>query len=89
MILTLLAVLLFLHRGFFAKAMAERPDNPGDTPYRHSFVTSYHCACTVLRATAAQFVQQPQLLSRVWQIWTFAFSSAVRASSRGGLCIVG
>ncbi|TCD60371.1 hypothetical protein EIP91_010262 [Steccherinum ochraceum] len=73
----LMGFLLFLHRAFFAKAIATHPDNPFNSPYSHSFKTAYHCACVMLRTTKYQYGLYPALMSRVWQIWTFAFTSAV------------
>ena len=71
-------VLLFLHRPFFARAITTNPENPLESPYMHSFVTAYQCAVVIIRITKSQFGVFPQLMSRVWQIWTFAFISAVR-----------
>ncbi|THH31848.1 hypothetical protein EUX98_g2353 [Antrodiella citrinella] len=70
-------LLLFLHRAFFAKAIATHPDNPLNSPYAYSFRTAYHCACVVMRTIIYQYTLYPDLMSRIWQIWTFAFTSAV------------
>ncbi|CAL1709670.1 unnamed protein product [Somion occarium] len=70
-------ILMFLHRGFFAQALATHPENPLQSPYAHSFVTAYHCACHFIRMTRFQFGKQPQLMTRVWQIWTFTLSGAL------------
>ena len=70
-------VLLFLHRSFFARAITTNPENPLESPYMHSFVTAYQCAVVMLRTTKTQFALHPQLMSRVWQIWTFNFISSV------------
>ena len=70
-------VLLALHRSFFAQALALKPTDPLDTPYKYSFLSAYEAACAVLHSTDQAFKRKPELLSRVWMIWTFAFSSAV------------
>ncbi|KAH8097119.1 hypothetical protein BXZ70DRAFT_895415 [Cristinia sonorae] len=70
-------ILLFLHRAFFAKALATHPDNPLNSPYAHSLRVAYRCACLLVKVTRHQYALFPQLISRVWQIWTFAFTSAI------------
>ncbi|KAI0795508.1 hypothetical protein C8Q75DRAFT_454329 [Abortiporus biennis] len=70
-------ILLYLHRPFFAKAISSHPDNPLESPYAYSFVTAYQCAVAILRTTKYQFAHHHRLMSRVWQIWTFTFTSAV------------
>ncbi|KAH7910916.1 hypothetical protein BJ138DRAFT_49320 [Hygrophoropsis aurantiaca] len=69
--------LLFLHRGFFAQAMADYPSDPLRSPLGQSFLVAYQSACVVLGSTREQFSQQPILCARVWRIWSFAFSAAV------------
>ncbi|KAJ3551352.1 hypothetical protein NM688_g4752 [Phlebia brevispora] len=70
-------MLLSLHRAFFAQAIAINPVNPLDTPYRHSFLTAYRSACHVIQTTSEQFMRYPQLLARVWMIWSLNFMSAM------------
>ncbi|KAJ4489995.1 hypothetical protein J3R30DRAFT_16350 [Lentinula aciculospora] len=71
-------MLLYLHRPFFTQAMTEHPHNPLLlSPYSKSVVTAYHAACAVLDDTRIQFQRKPLLVSRVWQIWSFAYSAAV------------
>ncbi|KAG2159403.1 uncharacterized protein EDB93DRAFT_1075422 [Suillus bovinus] len=69
--------LMFLHRGFFAQAMAEFPSDPLRSPVGRSFMVAYQCASTLVTSTIDQFKLQPVLCSRMWRIWTFAFSAAV------------
>ncbi|KAF9224781.1 hypothetical protein BS17DRAFT_49346 [Gyrodon lividus] len=69
--------LLFLHRGFFAQALADFPWDPLRSPLRQSFLTAYQCASVILGATRDQFAEQPVLCARVWRIWSFGFSAAV------------
>lgn len=69
--------LLFLHRGFFAQAMGDFPSDPIRSPVGRSFMVVYQCANTMITATIDQFKLQPVICSRVWRIWSFAFSAAV------------
>ncbi|KAF7440022.1 hypothetical protein PC9H_000363 [Pleurotus ostreatus] len=70
-------ILLFLHRGFFAQAMAENTDNPLRTTYGESVTAAYQSACVVLEDTRVQFMKKPTLCARVWRIWSLAFSAAI------------
>ncbi|KAG1767816.1 hypothetical protein EDD22DRAFT_772813 [Suillus occidentalis] len=69
--------LLFLHRGFFAQAMGDFPSDPLRSPVGRSFMVAYQSASTLITMTNNQFELQPVLCSRVWRIWSFAFSAAV------------
>ncbi|KIK46027.1 hypothetical protein CY34DRAFT_800899 [Suillus luteus UH-Slu-Lm8-n1] len=69
--------LLFLHRGFFAQAMGDFPSDPLRSPVGRSFLVAYQSASTMITVANNQFELQPVLCSRVWRIWTFAFSAAV------------
>lgn len=71
------AVLLFLHRGFFAQAMSEHPLDPLNSPLGPSVSAAYASACVILEDTKGQFYKKPLLCSRVWRIWSLAFSAAV------------
>ncbi|TFK31500.1 hypothetical protein BDQ12DRAFT_618804 [Crucibulum laeve] len=70
-------MLLFLHRAYFAQAMAEHPANPLNSPYGQSVFAAYSSACHVLRDTREQFMKKPLLCSRIWRMWTFSFTAAV------------
>ncbi|KAK0205495.1 hypothetical protein DFS33DRAFT_1328864 [Desarmillaria ectypa] len=70
-------MLLFLHRAFFTQAMTEYPTNPLLSPHAKSVITAYQSACVVLQDTRIQFMKKPLLCTRVWRIWTLAFTAAV------------
>ncbi|KAJ7075114.1 hypothetical protein B0H15DRAFT_934829 [Mycena belliarum] len=70
-------MLLFLHRAFFAQVMIEDAADPMKSPYAHSVLAAYQGACSVLDHTLEQFTKRPLLVSRVWRIWSLAFSAAV------------
>ncbi|KAI0342425.1 hypothetical protein BDW22DRAFT_1330929 [Trametopsis cervina] len=77
---------LALHRGFFAQALASDDSSPLDSPYKLSFLTAYASACTVLNSTSISYSRHPDLLSRVWMIWSFGFSSAVIVGAVAARC---
>lgn len=70
------AVLMYLHRSFFVKALYE--DDPYSSPYARSIESAYVAAIGVLKSTKNQLEKQPLLCPRIWQIWSFAFSAAVK-----------
>lgn len=70
--------LMFLHRGFFAQAMGEFPSDPLRSPVGRSFIVAYQCASALVTSTINQFKLQPVICSRMWRIWSHAFSAAVR-----------
>ncbi|KAI0080409.1 hypothetical protein K474DRAFT_1704716 [Panus rudis PR-1116 ss-1] len=70
-------ILLYLHRGFFAQAIATHLENPLASPYAYSFITAYQCACHMLKTTRDCFELHANLMTRVWMIWTFNFTSAM------------
>lgn len=69
--------LLYLHRGFFAQALIDNPTNPQQSVHGQSFITAYKCACAVLDSTEDHYAQQPLLITRVWRVWSNAFSASV------------
>ncbi|KAF7369258.1 putative transcriptional regulatory protein C1F7.11c [Mycena venus] len=70
-------MLLFLHRAFFAQVMIEHAADPMKSPYWQSVLVAYECARNVLDDTVNQFTKKPQLVARVWRIWSLGFSAAV------------
>lgn len=77
---------MFLHRGHFAEVLTETPSDPLNSPRRHSFVSAYEAACAVLDETIGQMARKPILCSRVWMIWSFAFSAAMIVGSVAVRC---
>lgn len=76
-------VQLFLHRACFTQAMMDYPSDPLSSPYGHSVRAAYTSACVVLEDTRAQYYKKPALSSRIWRIWSFAFTAAVGAQDFG------
>jgi hypothetical protein len=83
----ILAVLLYIHRSFFAQAIMEQPTNPLKSPYAHSFLAAYRASSTILKSVQQQFEIRPIPSARFWAMWTFALSSAVRSSILRAACI--
>lgn len=72
-------MLLWIHRSFFAQAIIDCPSNPLRSAYAASFLASYRSSVTILKTIKNQFDLYPALCSRIWLIWTYAFSATVRA----------
>ncbi|KAH7909940.1 fungal-specific transcription factor domain-containing protein [Hygrophoropsis aurantiaca] len=62
---------------FFAQAIMENPVNPLKSSYAPSFLAAYRASSTILRTIQAQYLTHPNLSTRIWAIWTFAFSAAI------------
>lgn len=73
-----MVALMFLHRGFFAQAMTDFPSDPLRSPLGQSFTVAYKCASSLITATESQYEKQPVICSRLWRVWSYTFSSAVR-----------
>ncbi|KAL5504658.1 hypothetical protein ACEPAH_7321 [Sanghuangporus vaninii] len=71
------AILMNLHRSFFAQAMIDDPVNPLRSQYAPSFLATYRTAAHILKTIREQFEIIPEFASRFWMPWTYAFSSAV------------
>ena len=80
MSLTGRTALLYVHRCFFAQALADHPDNPMRSQYAPSFLAGYRSACALIGTVREQFNIFPVQIARFWVLWTHAFSSAVRCS---------
>ncbi|KAG6906781.1 hypothetical protein DXG01_012146 [Tephrocybe rancida] len=70
-------LLMFLHRGSFAQAMSDNAIDPLQSPYHASVLAAYTSACLILEDTRSQYFKRPHLVSRVWRIWSLAFSASV------------
>ena len=62
--------LMCIHRSFFAQAVFDNPDNPLTSAYSPSFLAAYRSASGVIKATMYHFERFPDLLPRIWHIWT-------------------
>ncbi|KAK0209958.1 fungal-specific transcription factor domain-containing protein [Desarmillaria ectypa] len=71
------AVLMYVHRSYFAQALIEKPDNPLKSNYATSVLVTMRSSATILRCVRDQFNQWNGACGRYWTMWTFAFSAAV------------
>lgn len=58
--------------------MIDDPVDPLRSPFAPSFLAAYRCASHILLSIKEQFDLLPELCSRFWATWTYAFSAAVR-----------
>ncbi|GJE93089.1 fungal-specific transcription factor domain-containing protein [Phanerochaete sordida] len=73
--------LLYVHRCFFAQALADHPKEPLRSQYAPSFLAGYRSACGLIASLREQFAINPVQIARFWVLWTHAFSSAVMLAS--------
>ena len=71
------SVLMYIHRGFFAKALLDHPKDPLQSPYSHSYLSAYRAALSLLKVIREHYVTFPNLVSRFWSLWSHAFSATV------------
>ncbi|EKM81689.1 hypothetical protein AGABI1DRAFT_36639 [Agaricus bisporus var. burnettii JB137-S8] len=72
---------LYLHRGFFAKAITEHPENPLQSPYHDSIEAVFHCAQTFVERMWNLHSQAETICSRMWFLWAHVFSCSVILAS--------
>jgi hypothetical protein len=73
-----LKALFYMHRGFFARAIEDSPDDPLGSKYAPSVLAVYNSACSFVGLIKSLFSQQPILTERMWFLFTHVFSCAVR-----------
>jgi hypothetical protein len=66
-----------MHRGFFAKAMEENPDDPLASRYSPSVLAVYNAACAYIGVSESFHSRYPVLVDRMWFIYEHVFSCAV------------
>lgn len=67
---------LLLSRPFFARALAENPDDPSFSKHGASFTALYQAAQEIVQVVQRLVVYHPSLVSRWWYFWFHGFSSA-------------
>ena len=70
--------LLYMHRGFFAKAMNDNPSDPLSGRYGHSVLRAQESASFFVKLVKSLWSQHKQLTERNWFLFTHVFSCAVR-----------
>jgi len=69
--------LMYIHRGYFAKALLDYPKDPMRSPYAHSYLSAYRAALSMLKVVREHYNLFPNLASRFWSLWSHAFSATV------------
>lgn len=71
------SALFYMHRGFFAQALEDSPNDPMGSKYSPSVLAAYGSATTFVGLIESLFHQHPQLAERMWFLFTHVFSCAV------------
>ncbi|OCH91033.1 hypothetical protein OBBRIDRAFT_792742 [Obba rivulosa] len=69
--------LLYMHRGFFARAISEHPRDPLGSPYGSSFIAAYRSAGSLVALVRNIHSQLKELTERMWFLWTHLFSCSI------------
>ncbi|KAI5122508.1 hypothetical protein M0805_001416 [Coniferiporia weirii] len=69
--------LLYMHRGFFARAIGDNPKDPLGSPYGTSVIAAYRSAGSLIALVRDLDSQLPEPTERLWFLWTHLFSCAV------------
>ncbi|KAI0091791.1 fungal-specific transcription factor domain-containing protein [Irpex rosettiformis] len=71
------ANLLYMHRGFFAKAISDHSKDPLGSPYGSSFIAAYRSAGSLVALVRNIHSQLKELSERMWFLWTHLFSCSI------------
>jgi hypothetical protein len=66
--------ILYMHRGFFAKAMEENSDDPLASKYSPSVLAVYNTSCTFIGVSESFHAIYPALVDRMWFLYGHVFS---------------
>ncbi|KAM5532910.1 hypothetical protein V8D89_013462 [Ganoderma adspersum] len=69
--------LLYMHRGFFARAISDHPKDPLGSPYGGSFIAAYRSAGSLVALVRNIHSQLKELTERMWFLWTHLFSCSI------------
>ncbi|OBZ66412.1 GTP-binding protein Rho3 [Grifola frondosa] len=69
--------LLYMHRGFFARAISDHPKDPFGSPYGASFIAAYRSAGSLVALVRNIHSQLKELTERMWFLWTHLFSCSI------------
>ncbi|EMD39039.1 hypothetical protein CERSUDRAFT_133798 [Gelatoporia subvermispora B] len=78
--------LFYMHRGFFARAIEDHPDDPLGSKYAPSVLAAYNSACAFVGLIKSLYSQQPGLTERMWFLFTHVFSCAIVLGSIATKC---
>ncbi|KAH9479634.1 putative transcriptional regulatory protein C1F7.11c [Psilocybe cubensis] len=73
----LLIALFYMHRGFFAQALEDNPNDPMGSKYSPSVLAAYTSATSFVGLIESLYNQHPQLTERMWFLFTHVFSCAI------------
>ena len=66
-----------MHRGYFAQALEDNPNDPMGSKFAPSVLAAYSSACSFVGLIESLFKQHPGLTERMWFLFTHVFSCAV------------
>lgn len=69
--------IFYMHRGFFASALQDHPEDPLSSKYAPSVLAAYNSACSYVGLVRSQYSQYPDLTERMWFLFTHVFSCAI------------
>lgn len=72
-----LSAVFYLHRGFFARAIEDSPEDPLTSRFAPSVLAAYTSASTFVALVKSLHSQHPQLTERLWFLFTHVFSCSV------------
>ncbi|KIP05474.1 hypothetical protein PHLGIDRAFT_108161 [Phlebiopsis gigantea 11061_1 CR5-6] len=78
--------IFYLHRGFFARAIEDNPEDPLSSKFAQSVLAAYTSACTFVGLVKSLHSQHPQLTERHWFLFTHVFSCAIVLGSIAAKC---
>ncbi|OBZ66409.1 putative zinc transporter cis4 [Grifola frondosa] len=73
--------LFYLHRGFFARAIEDHPEDPLGSKYAPSVLAAYNSACSFVGLIKSLYSQHPGLTERMWFLFTHVFSCTIALGS--------
>ena len=76
-VLTAMVDLLYMHRGFFARALSDHAKDPLGSPYGSSVIAAYRSAGSLIALMRNLHSQLQEPMERMWFLWTHMFSCAV------------
>lgn len=78
--------IFYLHRGFFARAIEDNPEDPLASKYPQSVLAAYTSACTFISLIKSAHSQHPRLTERLWFMFTHVFSCSIVLGSIAAKC---
>jgi len=78
--------IFYLHRGFFARAIEDSPEDPLASKYAPSVLAAYNSASTFVGLVKSLHSQHPRLTERHWFLFTHVFSCAIVLGSIAAKC---